>query len=228
MKRVTEPELMDDPLQAEAYASADFAEAHSRIVNSFAEFFVDEEPGGHILDLGCGPGDISFRFASCYPECSVVGVDGSKSMIELANQRKAREGKAADRITFIEGLIPGVPLGTEPYTAIISNSLLHHLHKPHVLWETIRRHASTGTKIYVVDLFRPKNHASARRLVEAYAAGEPEILRRDFYNSLLAAFEPGEVEAQLAAAGLDGLSVAVISDRHLVVHGVISEQDKTS
>ena len=219
---------MDDPLQAQAYASADFAEAHSQIVNSFAEFFLDEEPGGHILDLGCGPGDISFRFASCYPECSVVGVDGSKAMIELANQRKARAGKVADRITFIEGLIPGVPLGTEPYTAIISNSLLHHLHKPHVLWETIHRYAIAGTKIYVVDLFRPENHASARRLVEAYAAGEPEILRRDFYNSLLAAFEPVEVEAQLAAAGLDGLSVAVISDRHLVVHGVISEEDKSS
>ena len=228
MKRVTEPELMDDPLQAAAYASADFAEAHSRIVDSFAEYFTEHELRGRILDLGCGPGDISFRFASCYPECSVVGVDGSKAMITLANQRKASAGNVGDRITFIEGLIPGVPLDTVPYTAIISNSLLHHLHKPHVLWETIRRYAGAGTKIYVVDLFRPENHAAARRLVETYAAGEPEILRRDFYNSLLAAFEPREVEAQLAAAGLDELSVAVISDRHLVVHGTTSVEDKCS
>jgi hypothetical protein len=79
-----------------------------------------------------------------------------------------------------------------------------------------------------VELFRPENQAAARQLVEAYASGEPEILRRDFYNSLLAAFEPPEVEAQLAAAGLDGLSVTVISDRHLVVHGTISEEDKCS
>jgi len=219
---------MDDPLQAAAYASADFAEAHSRIVDSFAEYFTEHELRGHILDLGCGPGDISFRFASCYPGCSVVGVDGSKAMIALANQRKARAGNVGDRITFIEGLIPAAPLGTGPYTAIISNSLLHHLHKPHVLWETIRRYAGAGTKIYVVDLFRPENHAAARRLVETYATGEPEILRRDFYNSLLAAFEPREVEAQLATAGLDGLSVEVISDRHLVVYGVISEEDKCS
>lgn len=219
---------MDDPLQAAAYASADFAEAHSRIVDSFAEYFTEHELRGHILDLGCGPGDISFRFASCYPECSVVGVDGSKAMITLANQRKASAGNVGDRITFIEGLIPGVPLDTVTYTAIISNSLLHHLHKPHVLWETIRRYAGAGTKIYVVDLLRPENHAAARRLVETYAAGEPEILRRDFYNSLLAAFEPCEVEAQLAAAGLEGLSVAVISDRHLVVHGTTSVEDKCS
>lgn len=228
MKRVTEPELMDDPLQALAYASADFSEAHSRIVSTFAGYFQEQGLSGQILDLGCGPGDISFRFASCYPECTVVGVDGSKSMIELANQRKARAGNVGERITFIEGLIPGVSLGTVPYTAIISNSLLHHLHKPHVLWETIRKYAGAGTKIYVVDLFRPENHATARQLVEAYTAGEPEILRRDFYNSLLAAFEPREVEAQLEAAGLDGLSVTVISDRHLVVHGVISNEDKCS
>ncbi len=228
MKRVTEPELMDDPLQAEAYASADFAEAHSRIVDAFVGYFPGHQLRGHILDLGCGPGDISFRFAACHPECSVVGVDGSKAMIALANQRKARAGNAGDRITFIEGLIPGVPLGTVPYTAIISNSLLHHLHEPQVLWETILRHARAGTKIYVVDLYRPEDHAAARRLVEVYAADEPEILRRDFYNSLLAAFEPREVEAQLAAAGLEGLSVAVISDRHLVVHGVISEEEKCS
>jgi len=47
------------------------------------------------------------------------------------------------------------------------------------------------------------------------------IRRRDFYNSLCAAFEPHEVEAQLTAAGLAGLAVDVISDHHLVVHGII-------
>ena len=219
---------MDDPQQAAAYASADFTESHSRIVDSFAGYFPGQELRGHILDLGCGPGDISIRFASRYPECSVVGVDGSKAMIALANHRKANAGKVGDRTTFIEGLIPDVPLGPVPYTAVISNSLLHHLHKPHVLWETVRRYADAGTRVYVVDLLRPENHAAAQRLVEQYAAREPEILRRDFYNSLLAAFEPGEVEAQLARAGLDALSVAVISDRHLVVHGTIHEENQCS
>jgi hypothetical protein len=60
----------------------------------------------------------------------------------------------------------------------------------------------------------------ARQMVESYAHGEPDVLRRDFYHSLCAAFEPREVEAQLEAAGLSELAVSVISDRHLVVHGV--------
>jgi SAM-dependent methyltransferase len=221
MKRIPEPELMDDPVQANAYASADFSEAHSRIVDVFGEYFPECELAGPVLDLGCGPGDISFRFAACFPGCRLIGVDGSAAMIVLANHRKAREGALGQRLTFIEGLIPDAPLPVLPYAAIISNSLLHHLHNPAVLWETILRYAGAGTKIYIVDLYRPENTAGARRLVEAYAAGEPEILRRDFYNSLLAAFEPHEVKAQLATAGLPGLSVQVISDRHLLIQGVI-------
>ena len=33
MQRIPEPEVMDDPVQAEAYAAADFEAAHSRIVD---------------------------------------------------------------------------------------------------------------------------------------------------------------------------------------------------
>ena len=67
MQRVTEPELMDEPSQAEAYAAADFAEARGRIVEGFAANFPGVEVAGNVLDLGCGPGDISFRFAARFP-----------------------------------------------------------------------------------------------------------------------------------------------------------------
>ena len=47
------------------------------------------------------------------------------------------------------------------------------------------------------------------------------MLKEDFYNSLLAAFTPAEVEDQLAAAGLS-LEIETISDRHLLVSGRLS------
>jgi SAM-dependent methyltransferase len=221
MQRIPEPELMDDPVQAEAYAAADFDEAHSRVVATFDACFADAGVTGRILDLGCGPGDISLRFAARYPACTVTGVDGSAAMIRLANRRRAIDA-AGDRVAFVEGSIPGAPIPAVRYAAIISNSLLHHLHRPQVLWETVASYADPDTRIYVVDLRRPQSTDMARRLVEEYAAGEPDILRRDFYNSLCAAFTPREVEMQLAAAGLDGLSVQVISDRHLAVHGTLA------
>jgi SAM-dependent methyltransferase len=117
-------------------------------------------------------------------------------MIELANERRARETLLSDRVTFIEGLIPGVPIPEQPYSAIVSNSLLHHLHRPEVLWQTVSRHASKGTRIFIADLFRPASREEAMRLVTESSVGEPEILRRDFYNSLVAAFEPEEIAKQ--------------------------------
>ena len=221
MQRVTEPELMDDQAQSEAYAAADFSEAHSRIVDTFERCFPGEDVAGHVLDLGCGPGDICFRFAARYPGCSVTGVDGSGAMIRLANARKAHESVTGERVCFIEGLLPGASIPGAPFAAVISNSLLHHLHEPQVLWETVLKVASPGTRVYVVDLFRPQTVAGAQGLVDEYAADEPDILRRDFYNSLCAAFAPHEVETQLTTAGLAGLAVEVISDRHLAVYGVL-------
>jgi SAM-dependent methyltransferase len=220
MQRIPEPELMDEPAQAAAYAAADFAEAHTRIVAAFEQCFPQVEVAGPVLDLGCGPGDIGFRFAARFPGCEVTGVDGAAAMLALARQRKAADAAVGQRMNFIEGLLPGAAIPGLAYAAIISNSLLHHLHVPMVLWEAVNRYAVKGTRIFIADLYRPGSTTDAQRLVEQYAAGEPEVLRRDFYHSLCAAFEPREIEVQLAAAGLHELSVDVISDRHLVIHGV--------
>jgi hypothetical protein len=76
-----------------------------------------------------------------------------------------------------------------------------------------------GAWLFVMDLVRPPSQAQARRLVDLHAAGEAEVLRRDFYNSLLAAYRPEEVSAQLAAADLSSLETEVVSDRHLIVWG---------
>jgi hypothetical protein len=72
-----------------------------------------------------------------------------------------------------------------------------------------------------MDLLRPDTREQAAQLVEQYAQNEPEILRRDFFNSLLAAYRLDEVTAQLHQAGLSQLQVKVVSDRHFIVWGNI-------
>jgi hypothetical protein len=64
-----------------------------------------------------------------------------------------------------------------------------------------------------------RSAADAWRIVEQYSSREPEVLKRDFFNSLCAAFTPDEVRGQLAAAGLEVLRVQTVSDRHLTVSG---------
>ncbi len=222
MDRVLEPELMDDLEQARAYAEADFAEPNSAFVELFAERCPAWSGSGAILDLGCGPGDIALRLATGYPDCEVHGVDGSAAMLSFAERARA-EHPAGDRVRFIHGLLPGAAMPRKHYQAIISNSLLHHLHQPEVLWQSIRELAVPGTVVLVMDLMRPSSASQAQALVDTYAVGEPEVLRVDFYNSLLAAFEPAEIETQLESAGLAGFQVGPVSDRHLAVWGVIPD-----
>ncbi len=221
MERIPEPELMLDTAQAEAYAAADFAEPHSRVVDLFREWFPAYAGRGHVLDLGCGPGDVTCRFAQAYPESTLHGLDGSAAMIACGRARLAREPAAVQaRVTLLEGVLPQTPPPRAGYDVILSNSLLHHLANPMVCWETIRRFAMPGTLVFVVDLRRAETPAHAHALVQKYSGSEPEILKRDFYHSLLAAFTENEVRSQLQAARLEYLRVEAISDRHLAVGGV--------
>jgi len=216
MKRIPEPELMNAPAQALAYARADFAEPHDHFVALLRERC--PLPGGTALDLGCGPGDITLRMAWAFPALHIDGVDGAEAMIALGRQDVAAAG-LAERVRLHTGYLPGFPLRTHDYDLVFSNSLLHHLTDPAVLWQTLQQAARPGAPLFVMDLRRPPSTADAERLVETYAAGEPEVLREDFFHSLLAAYTPEEVEAQLADAGLESLRVEVTSDRHLIVHG---------
>jgi 2-polyprenyl-3-methyl-5-hydroxy-6-metoxy-1,4-benzoquinol methylase len=218
MPRVLEPELMDDPEQALVYARADFEKENQGFVDRFREYF-PEFAEGHILDLGCGPGDIPVRFAQALPSCRITGVDASEPMIGLAVETVKRAG-LADRVTFRCERFQTVSL-LEPVDALISNSLLHHVPNPLQFWYRLRQLVKPGSPVLVMDLLRPDSPEEAQAIVGRYAAKEPEILRRDFYHSLLAAFTEDEVAAQLAELNLSRLIIDVVDDRHWVVSGII-------
>ncbi len=202
---------MLDEEQARAYAAADFESAHSRYPVLFAETFPDRPTKAVALDLGCGPCDVTIRFARANPGYTFHAVDGSAAMLKQAPRH--------ERIQLIEGYIPDAPIPGKNYDVIMSSSLLHHLPDPQALWKTVRQRSRPGTLVFVVDLFRPASCAEAEALTAKYAGKEPEVLRRDFFNSLLAAFTVEEVSAQVAS--LPWLRVRTISDRHLLVAGII-------
>jgi trans-aconitate methyltransferase len=217
MDRIPEPELMDDEAQAKAYADADFAAPHERFVDLLQDSVGAQGLQGHVVDLGCGPADVTIRTARRFPDTEIDGIDGSEAMLKLGRDRVARVGLSS-RVRLFRCRLPQEPLPHSAYDAVISNSLLHHLRDPIDLWATIAQYAALTAPVFIMDLRRPDHIAEVDRLVETYAVNEPAILRRDFRASLCAAFTVEEVQAQLRASGLS-LHVWAVSDRHLVACG---------
>ncbi len=70
-----------------------------------------------------------------------------------------------------------------------------------------------------MDLLRPDSLEKAEELVNLYAADASQILQKDFYNSLLAAYAVEEIQQQLKKVSLEYLTIEIVSDRHVLVWG---------
>jgi ubiquinone/menaquinone biosynthesis C-methylase UbiE len=220
--RVLEPELMDEPNQALAYARADFSEPNQAFCDFLVERFPNLPKACRVVDLGCGPADIVCRLATMKPEWSFVAIDGSAAMLEQARVA-LQDLEVSARVQLVTACLPDLPdaVTEQRYDVVLSNSLLHHLPDPAVLWQSACTLAKPGATILVGDLLRPESLTAAQAIVDTYAADQPDILRRDFLQSLCAAFTPEEIRSQLEAADLGSLQVTQVTDRHCYVFGKI-------
>lgn len=217
LERTPEPELMEDKEQALAYAGADFSDVNRDFVERFLDL-ANPEDGAKLLDMGCGPADIPIRMAAARPGLLITAADGSQVMLDIA--RSDIEGKNLQKqITLVQGCLPGLPLEPNSFDAVISNSMLHQLHNPAVFWDEIKRLGKPGAAVFTIDLVRPDSKEDAERIVKEGARKEPDILRKDFFNSLMAAFSMTEVAAQMEKAGLPQLKCEKIRTCHLQVWG---------
>ena len=175
-----------------------------------------------MIDLGCGPGNIALLLVQRWQQIEVVGIDGAPKMLALAKARGQSLGSdQARRLHWQQACLPdpSLPVG---FSAAVSNSLLHHLHEPGVLWESIKQVAAPGCVVVIHDLRRPNSEEELQQLVERHAATAPPVLKRDYEASLRAAFSAEEVQQQLLEAQLPQLKVIEREDRYLTVWGQLA------
>jgi ubiquinone/menaquinone biosynthesis C-methylase UbiE len=94
-------------------------------------------PGMRVLDIGCGPGDVSFVAARLVgPTGTVLGVDAAPTMVELARARAREKGLSTVHFTLdaVDTIVPD-----EPVDAVIGRLILMHLPHPAA---TLRRLSS--------------------------------------------------------------------------------------
>lgn len=102
-----------------------------RLYNDYTEHalrLAGLRPGMRVLDIGSGPGDVSFIAAGLVgPTGTVLGVDAAPAMVELARARAAEQGLST--VHFMQGAVDTIALD-EPVDAVIGRLILMHLPDP--------------------------------------------------------------------------------------------------
>jgi len=112
--------------------------------------YTDIRPGDRVLDLGSGAGlDLLLAARRTGPQGSVVGVDMTGSMIELARSNARRAGLA--NIEVREGLIEKLPVESESIDWVISNCVINLSPEKAKVWAEIVRVLKPKGRLLISD-----------------------------------------------------------------------------
>ena len=140
------------------------------------------EPGGQVLDVGCGTGNLAFRMAPHAKE--VVGIELSPTMAEYANQRRSDEG--FEHVSFVLGdVLHAFRERVAGYFDVATMVLALHEMPAEARTPVFREVTRVAKRLLCLDyrVPMPWNLAGARnRLVEAAAGREHFGAFRDFYR----------------------------------------------
>ena len=229
MERVPEPELMEEKEQVISYDEADFSEGEVNLINQINYYLLRKNISlgekDLIVDLGCGPGNISEKLAIKWPNTEVVGIDGSKEMILRAEYNKSisNNQKKLKNLRYICSDIKDIKsnnfLFKKKISLLVSNSLIHHITNLEDFFNTIRSLSSDNTVNFHKDLKRPLDEKSALELKAQCSTKYNEILTNDYYASLRASYTLKELKNFTLENNLSSLDVFEDGDKYLIVYG---------
>ena len=113
------------------------------------------QPGEHILDLGCGDGQLTQRIAAT--GASVVGVDASPDMAAAVRARG---------IEANQGAAESPPWASDTFDAVFSNAVLHWVRDQDAMLAEVRRVLRPGGR-FVAEMGGHGNIAAIRVALSA-------------------------------------------------------------
>ncbi|MDR2076028.1 MAG: metalloregulator ArsR/SmtB family transcription factor [Desulfovibrio sp.] len=154
-------------------------------------------------DLGCGTGNV--LAAMLDKAMTLIGVDGSPRMLELARRRFANAG---ERVSLRIGDLTHLPLRDAEADFAAMNMVLHHVSSPLEVLREIQRILAPGGRLVLTDFQR---HSDER-------------MRADYGDRWLG-FDAGTLHAHLAKAGFRVASSETAPvERSLSLHIITAEK----
>ena len=233
MKREAEPELMITREQVIAYANADFSQGEKDFIEFIKNYLkvnkIRLSDNDLIIDLGCGPGNISERLSNEWPDVNVIGIDGSREMIKEAESRRNLKRKLKRKkfikLKYICDDIKNLNLeqfgSKQKISLIVSNSFIHHLTCIDQFFKCILDLSSNETLNFHKDLKRPFNEKEAFALKLKSSQKYNEVLTNDYYASLLASYTAIEIKNQILKNSLTSMDVIEEGEQYLIVYGKV-------
>jgi len=210
LRRVPEPELMDDDSEVEAYASAAAATYLEAIDRSFVDHIAKLIQGaglesGRVLDLGCGPGQILIMMKQRWPGMQITGLDAGPAMIDKARADAAAAG--LDITYEVLRLGPNgetrLPYDDAEFDIVTCNSVIHHLTDPINALDEMARVARPEGAILIRDLARPAFLFPYPLHVRIFGRHYEGEMRRLYEASVAAAYTPSELNQMLRNSRLN-------------------------
>ena len=168
-------------------------------------------PGMNVLDVACGTGAVSRACLDVLRgEGSVVGVDPSKGMLDVARQRVAGA-------EFRSGHAEALPAEDASVDFVTMGFALRHVGELETAFREYRRVLRPGGKVMLLEISRPKNRAGlfmARtyfrdvlpRLTRVFTGSKDAREMMSYYwETIDACVPPATILAALKAAGFESI-----------------------
>lgn len=150
--------------------------------------------GCRVLEIGSGPGHIAEALTQV--GATVVGIDFSASMIELAK-------RFYPHITFKEADAAQLPFEADSFDAVVINFVVHHLARPEVAFKEVFRVLKTGGIVAFTVFGDPKAQSSIGAFFQAVEMHQPQ--HELPHGPLFGVTDLSVYESMLGAAGLSNL-----------------------
>jgi ubiquinone/menaquinone biosynthesis C-methylase UbiE len=214
LSRILESEEMAGADEAAEYDAMDFSATDDAFARRAAEL---ARPQMWIIDIGCGNAKIPLAIASLAPASRVCAVEMSSAMLAVAVRNRAKANGTARETAFVRGDAKRLPFASGSVGLVVSNSLIHHIPDPsHVFAEVARiaKEPESQPRVLLRDLLRPETEARLAEIAAKYSGGWSSLQIRLYKDSLHAALSLDEVRSYASDAGLCGVRVEQITDRH--------------